>query len=84
MVVSYKGKDPNYSHRVAEITYDEDKEQNKLERIQKVMKIQGWDIDIITPGYAICEVDDMDTYKVFVEDWKKVKQSVALWTKYGI
>jgi len=48
------------------------------------MKVKGWSIDIVTDGYAQCEVDDKDDYRSFMEDWKKVKKSVALWKKHNM
>ena len=76
MVVNYKGRDSEYNYRIAEITYDDEKEQSRMEQLQEIMSKEGWDIDIVTPGYAICEVDDMDSYKYFVQDWKKAKKEV--------
>lgn len=75
MRVSYKGTDPTYPYRVAEIGYEE-KEEQTLEAIASIMTDFGWKIDIVGSGYASCEVDDIDDYKSFMEDWKECKKLV--------
>ena len=75
MKVRYKGTDPNYPYRVAEIGYEE-KEEQTLESIAGIMTDFGWKIDIVGCGYANCEVDDIDDYKSFMEDWKECKKLV--------
>lgn len=83
MTVNYKGIDTDFNYRLAEINFD-DGEYEKLEYISKVMKIKGWNIDIVTDGYAQCEVDDKEDYRSFMKDWNEVKKSVALWKKFNI
>lgn len=83
MTVNYKGLDMYNNYRLAEICF-EDEELEKLEYISKVMQIKGWNIDIVTMGYAQCKVDDKEDYRSFMEDWKEVKKSVALWKKFNI
>lgn len=75
MKVKYKGTDPNYPYRVAEIGYEE-KEEKTIEDIADLMTEYGWKIDIVGCGYASCEVDDIDDYKSFMEDWKECKKIV--------
>lgn len=82
MRVNYKGMDSEYNYRMAEISYTE-KEENLMKRIEKVMNIHGWNLNIITDGYASCEVNDKDEYNDFVRDYKDVKKSVNLWEKFG-
>lgn len=82
MRVNYKGMDSEYNYRMAEISYTE-KEENLMKRIEKVMNIHGWNLNIITDGYASCEVNDRDEYNEFVSDYKDVKKSVKLWEKFG-
>ena len=82
MRVNYKGIDSEYNYRMAEISYTE-KEENLMKRIEKVMNIHGWNLNIITDGYASCEVNDRDEYNEFVSDYKDVKKSVKLWEKFG-
>lgn len=82
MRVNYKGMNSEYNYRMAEISYTE-KEENLMKRIEKVMNIHGWNLNIITDGYASCEVNDKDEYNDFVRDYKDVKKSVKLWEKFG-
>ena len=76
MRVSYKGQDQDFKHRVAEIAYDDydDKELTLLENTAELMKEYGWNIDICGCGYASCEVDDIDDFRSFMEDWKECKR----------
>ena len=80
MIVNYKGMDADFNYRLAEINFTED-EMEKVEYMEKEMRIRGWKIDIVTDGYAQCEVTDKEEYKDFMKDWKEVKKSVALLKK---
>lgn len=73
MRVHYKGISSEYNYRIAEIGYD-DKEETLLAEVAELMMSYGWKIDIVGSGYALCEVDDYDDYKEFMEDWKKSKK----------
>lgn len=84
MTINYKGIDKDFNYRLAEISYDEDKEQVLMNRIQQVMRIKGYKINQVTEGYATCEVENMEEYKEFVRDYKDVKKSVKLWIKFGM
>lgn len=84
MTVNYKGMDKDFEYRLAEINFDDEKEQNLFDKICKVMNIQGWELDEITCGYASCKVENMDEYKDFVKDYKEVKKAAKLWIKFGI
>ena len=75
MKVNYKGTDNEYNYRVAEITYNE-KEVTLFERTSNLMGIKGWTIDTVSDGYAVCEVDDREQYKAFMEDWKASKKCI--------
>lgn len=83
MIVNYKGMDKDFEYRLAEISFD-DEEEKKLEYIAKVMKIKGWEIEIVTNNYAMVRLDSYCEYKDFMKDWKEVKKSVALWKKFNI
>lgn len=83
MTINYKGMDKDFNYRLAEISFDEDTEQNLMDRIEQIMGIKGWEINQISDGYASCEVENMDEYKQFVRDYKKVKKSVKMWEKFG-
>lgn len=84
MTVNYKGMDAKFEYRIAEISFDEEKEERDYERLEKVMRIKGWDLNLVTNGYALCEVENMSEYKLFVADYKEVKKSIRLWNKFGI
>lgn len=91
MTVNYKGMDKDFNYRLAEINYDEEKEQRLMDRIEQVMRIHGYEISQVTDGYASCEVDSMDEYKDFVREYKdfvreykETKKAVKLWEKFGM
>lgn len=78
MRVNYKGMDRDYNYRVAEISWDDEnqKEENAIHRIAYLMEVLGWNIEIVTNGYALCEVDDKEAYTEFMRDWKDCKKSI--------
>ena len=84
MTVNYKGMDAGFEYRLAEINFDEEKEQKFYNRLEQVMRIKGWDLNLVTDGYASCEVKNISEYKQFVSDYKEVKKSIRLWNKFGI
>ena len=84
MTVNYKGMDAGFEYRLAEIIFDEEKEQKFYNRLEQVMRIKGWDLNLVTDGYASCEVENISEYKQFVSDYKEVKKSIRLWNKFGI
>ena len=69
-------------YRLAEISFDPS-EWTKLERIVKLMGIKGWQIDIVTDGYASCIIEDRREYDLFMEDWKASKRCITNCMKYG-
>lgn len=86
MRINYKGlfrDKTKEEHRLAEITFVESEERD-YERMAQVMGIKGWDMQLVTDGYALCEVEDHEEYKTLLVDWKAVKKSIALWRKFGI
>lgn len=84
MTVNYKGMDAGFEYRLAEINFDEEKEQKFYNRLEQVMRIKGWNLNLVTEGYASCEVENISEYKQFVSDYKEVKKSIRLWNKFGI
>ena len=84
MTVSYKGMDKDFSYRLAEINFDEETEQRLMDRIERVMEIQGYEIIHVASGYAQCQVESRDEYKDFVQEYKKTKKAVKLWEKFGM
>lgn len=83
MTVNYKGMDKDFNYRLAEINFDEEKEQSLMNRIEQVMGIKGYEIVQSAEGYASCKLDRYAEYKDFVRDYKEVKKSVKLWEKFG-
>lgn len=86
MRINYKGlfgDKTKKEHRLAEITFAESEERD-YERAAQVMNIKGWDLQLVTDGYAMCEVADKEEFDMLMKDWKSVKKSVALWKKHGI
>lgn len=77
MRVLYKGQAPGFRYRLAEISYDDydDKERTLLENTAELMKECGWNIYICGCGYASCEVEDIDDFRSFMEDWKECKRN---------
>ena len=82
MKVSYKGMSNDFTFRVVDISFDAN-EFEKVERIASVMKIKGWNIDIVTDEYAMCEVDNREEYSFFMQDWKECKRVITNCMKYG-
>lgn len=80
--VSYKGMDKGFQYRVADINFSDD-EMHKVERIAFLMGITGWLIDIVSDGYAQCEVDNRECYEDFMKDWKACKRTITNCMKYG-
>lgn len=82
MTVNYKGADRDFNYRLAEISYNEN-ETRLMQRMEQVLNIRGWNVNIITDGYASSVVEDREEYAEFVKDYKEVKKSVKLWEKFG-
>lgn len=86
MRVTYKGRSKDYDYRVAEVTFNDEskKDQTIVERaIFFLERIKGYRIDISVPGYAICEVEDMDEFKMFSKDWHEAVKMIKDCMKYG-
>lgn len=86
MRVNYKGMDSDYNYRIAEICFD-DENKNEVKTMNDLvilMKIHGgYNIDIVSDGYACAEVDDYEDYKEFVRLYKGFKHDCAMWRKFG-
>lgn len=74
MKVNYKGRDNDFNYRVAEIYFDDEKESELMDKISFDMNKKGYEIDIVTNGYAVCEVEDKDEYSQFVKEYKVSKR----------
>lgn len=86
MRINYKGMDKDFEYRIAEICFDEDnaKEVKTMNDIVYLMKMHhGYDIEIVTDGYATCVMEDYEDYKEFVKCYKYFKHHCALWRKFG-
>ena len=74
MHINYKGKDPSYKYRVAEIDWDAETSDGRGAReVLNLLEDEGWDIQQFD-GYCLVEVDSIDDYNVFKEDYKKAKK----------
>ena len=77
MTIEYRGmnKEEGINYREAVICYDEEKEQQKADRLFDILSKMGWD-GYGEEGVLAFKVFDKDEYKVFVADYKKVKKEV--------
>ena len=75
--------DCDSTHRIAEISYDEDTEQTLLDKMKKPLEIRGWSMDNGVGGWAAVEVEDMEEYKEFMKDYKEIKRAAKNWIKFG-
>ncbi len=83
MTINYKGMDKDFKYRVAEINFNEN-EMELMERLAFWLeKVKGYSVDIVTDGYALVEVEDINEYKEFVKDYKEGKKMIKNCMKYG-
>jgi hypothetical protein len=75
MRINYRGSRDKYysprSGRGAEISYDEEKEQELFEMAVENMDFSGYDIVYLAAGLGWCKVEDYDEYKEFKDEWHK-------------
>lgn len=86
MTIAYKGMDKDYNYRVAEISWNDDneKENTLIDRLENFMyKVHGYNMEVVTNGYAIIEVSDRNEYKEVVGIYKKAKRMFTNCMKYG-
>lgn len=83
MRISYKGTDEDFKYRLAEISFDDDNEnETKLfNTMLKLLEIRGWDVEVVTTCYAIVQVDDYEQYEAFKEDYKEIKHACKEWMR---
>lgn len=74
MRIYYKGKDVLCKYRLAEIEFDEQTEENLYLHIEEKMQKCGWNLQRVTEGYSLCEVDNRDEYELFKADYRKAKK----------
>ena len=73
MHVNYKGRDPQYRYRVAEVGWDDEIAYDKgAEEVLDILENDGWNIDRFN-GYCLAEVDSEAEYSIFKDDYKKAK-----------
>ena len=82
MRVNYKGAEENL-RRLAEISFDDEKETTLFERTAKLMEIKGYSIDLLADGYAQCVVEDRDDYNEFMAKFKSAKKCIKECIKFG-
>lgn len=86
MKINYKGIDKDYNYRIAEITWDgyNEKENTLADRISNFMyKVHGYDMQVVSNGYALIEVENMREYKEVVAIYKEAKKMFILNMKFG-
>ncbi len=86
MTINYKGMSKDYEYRIAEISWDSDdeKENTLAGRLANFMIMaQGYDMEIVTDGYAIIEVADFSEYQQVVAIYKQAKKMFLQCMKFG-
>lgn len=82
MVANYKGMDSEFRYRIAELNWDEDKEEEKANLVIDIMeKDYGWSHWSLFGGYACIEVEDLNEYRYFMKDLKKAKKQASEYFK---
>ena len=77
MVANYQGKSNESRYRLAELNWDEDKEEEKAVMIMDIMEEKyGWAYFSRFGGYACLQVENIDEYRYFMKDLKKAKKQV--------
>lgn len=84
MTVTYKGMKKDFEYRVAEISFDEEKEEEIFDRVVFFMeKVKGYEVDVVTDGYAVCEVVDRNEFTFFAKEWRKAVKMIRNCMKFG-
>ena len=82
MHINYKGRDPQYKYRVAEIDWNEELGSGKgATEVIDILEDDGWDIDRFN-GYCLARVDSADEYELFKQDYKKAKRDAVEMLKH--
>ncbi len=74
-----------YPVRLAEISYNDEsiKDSKIAERVIKVLRIRGYEIDDGIAGWAAIRVNDKEDFTELMEHYKEIKQHAQLQVKYG-
>lgn len=84
MRVSYKGRTKDYDYRIAEVSFNEEKEQEIFDRVVFFMeRVKEYTVDCVTEGYAICEVCDKEEFEIFAKEWREATKMVKNCMKFG-
>ena len=88
MSINYYGqmKDTRVNTRIATIEYREE-EQKDIDRLLILMKIQipqWYNKTSLFENMITVSVTDREEYEEFVEWYKEIKKSIALWKKFNI
>ena len=88
MTINYYGqmKDTRVNTRIATIEYREE-EQKDIDRLLILMKIQipqWYNKTSLFENMITVSVTDREEYEEFVEWYKEIKKSIALWKKFNI
>lgn len=82
MTINYKGCTKDYPYRVAEINYREE-EVELFNRLVFFLERISWEVESVTDGYALIQVDNFEQYKELVQDYKARKRVVKNCMKFG-
>ena len=82
MRINYKGCRDGFNYRIAEISFD-DSELTLMERITHLLSVRGWKVQIVTDGYALCEVADLCEYREFAKEYANAKRCIRNCMKFG-
>lgn len=84
MTVTYKGMKNDYEYRVAEINFNEEKEETLVNKVAFFMeKVKGYKVDVVTNGYAVCEVEDRKEFTTFAREWREAVRMTKNCMKFG-
>lgn len=73
MKIEYMGKNEEKKYREGFISYDEDKEQEKADKVFSILRDKGYEI-LEEQGTANIIVYDRDEYEILVADYKEAKK----------
>ena len=84
MKVTYKGMKKDFEYRVAEINFNEEEEIELFDRVVFLMeKVKGYEVEVVTEGYAVCKVEDKNEFKMFAKEWREAVKMIKNCMKFG-
>lgn len=74
MKIEYVGKNEEKNYREGFISYDENKEREKADKVFSILREKGYEI-LEEQGTANIIVYDRDEYEILVSDYKEAKKA---------